>query len=379
MPHYLDNNATTQLDARVFERMRPFMVGPYGNPSSAHRYGRVARAAIDKARAQVAALVDAQPNQVLFTSGGSEANNLVIQGVLARSPKARMLVSAIEHPAILEPAAREQQRGRPVAQIPVDEQGLIDQCRYRELLAESTALVSIMWANNETGVLQDMALLTEQAHADGALMHSDAVQAAGKIPLSFRESGLDLMSLAAHKLHGPKGMGALLLKKQVDLTPLMLGGGQEEGLRPGTENLAAIVGFGAAAELAGEELENRHAHMAKLSRLLREQLDALAEQHNISVFAAEAPRLPNTLQFSVAGITGETLLLELDRRGVAISSGSACATGKAEPSHVLLAMGIDPVTAEGAIRVSFSKDNKAADVDALMQALSDIVRGLPKR
>lgn len=370
---YCDNNATTRLDERVLKAMLPYLRDTYANPSSLHQPGRAARAAIDTARDQVAQLVSAHPSQVLFTGGGTEANNMAIKGLAARLKSGRILVSAIEHPAVLEPGQMLTRSGWQVEQIPVDAQGRLDEQAYRWLLDKGEVrIVACMFANNETGVLQDIPEISALARQHGALMHCDAVQAAGKIPLSYRESGAHTMSLSAHKIHGPKGMGALILDKGLDIEALHHGGSHERGLRGGTENTAAIVGFGVAAALAVQELEQRSAHTQALRDHLEHGLTALS---SVQVFAAGAQRLPNTLQFAVTGFDGESLLMALDRYGIAVSSGSACASGSVEPSHVLLAMGLSAEVAKGAIRVSFGKDNTLAEVDQLLSALAQIIQG----
>lgn len=373
MSIYCDNNATTRLDERVLEAMLPYLRDTYANPSSLHQPGRAARAAIDTARDQVARLVNAHPSQVLFTGGGTEANNMAIKGLAARLKPGRILVSAIEHPAVLEPGQILTRNGWQVEQIPVDAEGRLDEQAYRVLLEEGEVrIVACMLANNETGVIQDIPRISALAREHGALMHCDAVQAAGKIPLSYRASGAHTMSLSAHKIHGPKGMGALILDKGLDIEALHHGGSHERGLRGGTENTAAIVGFGVAATLAVQELEQRSAHTQALRDHLEHGLTALS---SAQVFAAGAQRLPNTLQFAVAGFEGESLLMALDRYGIAVSSGSACASGSVEPSHVLLAMGLSAEVAKGAIRVSFGKDNTLAEVDELLSALAQIIQG----
>jgi cysteine desulfurase len=371
MPIYLDNNATTQLDVRVLEAMTPWLSGPFGNPSSVHGFGRLARGAIDTARQQVAVLVGVSPDQVTFTSGGTEANNIALQGVLAASPVKRLVVSPTDHPCVVEPAEMLAERGAELDWLPVSESGVVNEADFAASLSKPAALVSIMLANNETGLIQDIPTLAAIARERGAPMHCDAVQAAGKIPVSFNELGVQLMSLSAHKIYGPKGVGALVLDKAVDIKPVVQGGGQERGLRAGTENVAAIVGFGAAAELALAELDQRSA----ASQTLIDQLDAgLAVMPQITVFADGEMRLPNTRQFALAGWEGEALLMELDRRGIAVSSGSACHSGTGEPSHVLMAMGIDRDVAYGAIRVSLGVHNTSAEIDTLLQTLQELVR-----
>lgn len=371
MPSYLDNNATTQVDQRVLEAMQPWLAGPFGNPSSVHRFGRLARGAIDTARQQVASLVGVSSSQITFTSGGTEANNLAVQGVLAASMHKRLIVSPTDHPCVVEPAQVLEANGIDVKWLPVSATGKISSSGLEAALSKPAALVSVMLANNETGFIQNIAELSALAGQHGAPFHCDAVQAVGKFPVSFDDLGVQLMSLSGHKIYGPKGVGALVLDKSVDIKPIVQGGGQESNLRPGTENVAAIVGFGAAAELAVLELEARREHMQKLI----DQLDTgLAAMPTVQVFANGELRLPNTRQFSMRGWEGEALLMELDRRGIAVSSGSACHSGTGEPSHVLMAMGIERDIAYGAIRVSVGQYNNEADIDTLLSALRECVR-----
>jgi len=372
MPTYLDHNATTHLDSRVLEAMLPYLSGPSANASSLHRYGRIARDAVEQARMQVALLVGCEAKEIVWTSGGTEANNLALKGAVAGEPVSRVLYGATDHPAVMEAAESLVQAGWGVEPIAVDARGLFDfDLLAAQIAAGPVRLVCAMRANNETGVIQDVARAAALAHAAGALMHVDAVQAVGKIAVDILELDADLLSLSAHKIYGPKGAGALVVRSHVDMKPIQHGGAQERGLRGGTENVAAIVGFGAAAELARLELEERTARVLAL----RERLEAgLRARPDALIFGSGAPeRVPNTLQFAIAGWDGEALLMALDRKGFAVSSGSACASGSGEPSHVLLAMGHDRVTAKGAIRVSFGKDNGPGDVDGFLGALSQIV------
>jgi cysteine desulfurase len=370
----LDHNATTPLDERVLEAMLPYLRGPYANPSSPHRFGRAARDAIEAARAQVAALVGADPGEVIFTSGGTEANNLAVKGVALAAPPGRLLYSAVEHPCVLEPMRALAARGWRVEAMAVDGEGRVDAGAFeRQLAGGDVRLVSCMVANNETGVIQDVARLAALARGAQAVFHADAVQAAGKIPVSFPASRAHLMSLSAHKIHGPKGAGALVADAAVPLEPLLHGGGQERQRRGGTENVAAIVGFGVAAELARVELAARMAH----ARRLRDRLQGwLAALPGIVLFGARAERLPNTLQFAVPGVHSATLLGLLDKQGFAVSSGSACASGTDEASPVLLAMGVPAELALCAIRVSLGKDNTESDVDRFAAALRELLAGL---
>jgi cysteine desulfurase len=374
MPIYLDNNATTHLDPRVLEAMLPCLSGPAANASSLHRYGRLARDAVEAARAQIAQLVGAQPAEVIWTSGGTESNNLAIKGVADNLAPARLLYGATEHPAVMEAAESLVSRGWDVQAIAVDTLGrVVDAALEAQLARGGVRLVSLMRANNETGVIQDIARHAPAIHAAGAWLHVDAVQAAGKIAVDMAELGADLMSLSSHKIYGPKGIGALIVRAEVELRPLLHGGAQERGRRGGTENVAAIAGFGRAAELVMQELDERAAHLLPLRQRLEAGLRAIP---GMLIFGDGAERLPNTCQFALAGYDGEALLMQLDRRGIAVSSGSACASGSGEPSHVLIAMGYDAVTAKGAIRVSLGKDNSAEDIDRLLAVLAEIARSL---
>jgi len=364
---YLDHNATTPLDERVLEAMLPWLRGGWGNPSSVHAQGRAARAALEQAREQVAALAGAHPSQVIFTSGGTEANNAALKGVAARLPGARLAASAVEHASVQQPLAALGRAGWTVASIPVTDQGQVTAQAVEAALRDGARLVSVMWANNETGVVNAIGTIAGVVRAAGAVLHTDAVQALGKLPVDFAASGAHLMSVSAHKLNGPKGVGALLVDKAVDLEPLLHGGGQEKGRRGGTENLAGIVGFGRAAELAQAELAARSSRMSALRQRLEHGLREQVPQ--AVVFAAQAERLPNTVFLALPGIDGETLLLELDRQGLALSSGAACGSGYSEPSHVLRAMGVTADLARCAVRVSLGAGNTEHDVDTLIAVL----------
>lgn len=376
MAVYLDHNATTPLDPAVLAAMLPYLQSRYGNPSSVHGPGREARAAIDEAREQVAALVGAHPSQVIFTSGGTEANNLAIKGIAnACDPGGNheLAISAVEHASVIAPARALERNGWRLRTIAVDADGRVPPERFAAALGPSTRLVSVMAANNETGVVQDIGTLAETARTHGAWMHTDATQAAGKTALDFEASGVQMMTLSAHKLYGPKGIGALIVDKRLDLAPLLEGGGHEAGRRSGTENVAAIVGFGTAAERARAGLVERQAHMSALRLRLEECLREIA---GVELVAADAPRLCNTVCFSVRGIDGEAMLMQLDRRGFAVSSGSACDSGTAAPSHVLLAMGIAEEVARCALRASLGKDSTLAEVEEFAAALAAEVRTL---
>ena len=364
---YFDHNATTPIDDRVLEAMLPFLKSFYGNPSSLYRHGRIVRSAIDAAREHVATLVDVPSSQVIFTSGGTESNTLAL-ATLALS--GRLAISAIEHPSITEPALRLQRQGAQLDIIPVDANGLITQVAIDKVIKEKPGLVSIMLANNETGVIQNLALYASQLRANDITVHTDAVQALAKIPLSFSQIGVHLMSLSSHKIYGPKGCGALVFEKGTEIKPLFLGGGQEQALRAGTENVAAIVGFGKAAELAKAELAQRSEHLLDLRNLLEEGLKTIP---GLTIFAGQANRLPNTVQFGIPGMDGEMLLMKLDQKGIAVSSGSACASGGSTPSPVLIAMGVDAGLAKSAIRISLGMANTADEIVEFINLLKTLV------
>ena len=367
MAVYLDNNATTALDERVLQAMLPYMGQVTGNPSSVHRFGRLQRDAIEQARESVARLVGARAEQVVFTSGGTESNNLLINGFYQQGRDNRIAVSAIEHMSLLEPA---QNLGTMVDIIQADENGHIDRSALEQVVDEKTSLVSVMTANNETGVIQGLSPLVDFAAENNCFFHTDATQAAGKIALDFAGSGMHAMTISAHKLYGPVGVGALVIDKRLPIKKLQFGGSQEKNLRAGTENVPAIVGFGKAAELAVAEMQANAQHV----QVLRDALEkGLKDFSGVSVFSEQAERLPNTVQFGVNGFDGETLLMQLDRKAIAVSSGSACTSGKTEPSHVLKAMKVPDALANSAIRVSFGKNNTMSDVDELLAALHDII------
>lgn len=374
-PAYLDYNATTPVDERVFAAMLPFFVQRCGNPSSRHEYGRAARMAVDAARQQVATALGAHPTEIVFTSGGSEANNLFVKGAAGAMKPGVVAVSAIEHPCVREPARALTRSGWTLREIAVDGEGRVRDDDFDAALQQKPGLVSVMLANNETGVVQDVAALAERAKPSRCWFHSDAVQALGKLPLDFRSlnaAGVHALTVSAHKIGGPKGAGALALDKRVDLRPLIDGGGHERGLRSGTENVPAIVGFGAACELAVARLSQN----ARCLVQLREQLERGLAAQGATIFGRAVPRLPNTVYFGLAGIDGETLVAKLDRAGFAVASGAACSSANPEPSHVLLAMGVEPQLARSAVRVSLGADSSADIVDNFLLALADTLRQL---
>ncbi len=369
---YFDHNATTRIDDGVLDAMLPYFREGYGNASSSHSLGLMARRAINRAREQVAQAVNVQPSQVIFTSGGSEANNLFIRGVSDSLRSSALAISTIEHPCILRPAQELMRRRNEKWQLHhlmVDESGRIKVEGAANILTEANpALVSVMLANNETGVVQDVATIVGIAKEQGAWVHTDAVQAFGKIPVNFEELGVHAMTLSAHKIYGPKGAAALIIDPRLPIKPLIYGGGHENGLRSGTENVPAIVGFGAACELAMSRMTELAAHTARLRHHLEQGLLAMGAR----IFGLDAPRLPNTCYFALPDIEGDTLVVRLDKNGFAVASGAACSSATPGKSHVLEAMGVSPVLARCAVRVSFGVGNTTAEVDAFLAAVKRI-------
>jgi cysteine desulfurase len=374
-PVYFDHNATTPLDPEVLQAMLPYLSGQFGNASSRHEYGRAARRAIDEARAKVAVAVGAHDTEVVFTSGGSEANNLFVKGAAACLKAGVLAVSAIEHPCVTRSAEQLVRRGWILHKLAVDAEGRIDAEKYRAVLAQEPKLVSVMLANNETGVLQDIAALAAQGKAAGACFHTDAVQALGKIPLDFRRltaAGVQAMTISSHKIGGPKGAAALVLDKRVELEPQIAGGGHERGLRSGTENVAAIVGFGVACELSVLRLSEVAPRLIALRGCLEHGLAGMGA----ALFGAGAERLPNTVYFALPDLDGETLVGQLDRCGFAVASGAACSSANPEPSHVLQAMGVAAQLARGAVRISLGAENTLSQVDDFLKTLQATVSKL---
>ncbi|MDR0737079.1 MAG: cysteine desulfurase [Zoogloeaceae bacterium] len=369
-PVYLDHNATTPLDTRVLEAMLPYLETQYGNASSRHEYGREARRAMDVARQQVAAAAGAHPAEIIFVSGGSEANNLFMKGAAAAFGRegGTVAFSAIEHPCALNAARQLARQDWRLIELPVDAAGRVTRAGVAEALAQKPRLWSVMLANNETGVLQEVAAFAASAQEQGGgWFHSDAAQVLGKLPLDFRalnQAGVHALTLSAHKAYGPKGAAALVADRRLDIIPLIAGGGQEGGLRAGTENVAAIVGFGAACELAASRLDSLSVRLRRLQTRLEAGLVLLGA----TLFGADAPRLPNTSYFSFAGVEGETLLTRLDRAGFAVASGAACSSANPNPSHVLMAMGVPEDLARGALRVSLGVGTNDEQIDAFLLA-----------
>ena len=373
---YLDHNATTPLDPEVRAAMEASQ-DSFGNPSSIHAAGQEARRIIDLARARVAGLIGAQPDEILFTSGGTEANNLAILGGAAAataSGRQHIVASAIEHQAVLNPCRQLAKIGHPFTLLPVDSEGVIQQEAMDIALRDDTALVSVMLANNDTGAIQPVAEITRRSRSKGAVVHSDAIQAIGKIPVNVTTLGVDLLSLSAHKLHGPKGAGALFVRGGTKLTPICFGGRHERGLRPGTENVAAIAGFGQACELAAQRLDEDAARLAALRAWFEDEV--LRRVPGARINGSQAPRLPNTSSIAFDGIDGEVLVINLDLLGVAVSTGAACSNADHEPSHVLLAMGRSPAEARSTIRVSLGRTNREEELSRAIACLCQAVKAM---
>jgi cysteine desulfurase len=374
---YLDNNATTRVDPKVVEAMLPFFTEQFGNASSKHDFGEEASGAVRAARREVGELIGAAPEtEIVFTSSGTEAGNTAILSALeTQAGRNEVITSQVEHPAILALCEDLEKMGRAkIHRIPVDTNGRLDIESYRRALGANTACVSLMWANNETGVVFPIEQVAALAHEAGALFHSDAVQAAGKIPIDVRKTQIDLLSFSAHKLHGPKGIGALYVRKGVPLQPLIRGGRQERGRRAGTENVPAIVGFGKAAEAARYSLADDMPRVLNLRDDLERRL--LAQIENALVIGDRGSRVPTTLNIAFEYLESDPILVLLNKRGIAASSGSACAAGSMEPSHVLRAMRVPYTAAHGAVRFSLSRETTADDIDRVLDVMPGIITKL---
>ena len=376
---YFDHNATTPVAADVLEAMLPFLADNYGNPSSIHSFGQQARADLEQARAEVARLLNCRANEVVFTSGGTEADNLAVLGGV-RAARARnggrkhVVTSQIEHHAVLEACQALQKEGVEVTYLRVGSDGVLDPDEVRRALRPETVLVTVMYANNEIGTIQPIAEIAALARAHGALMHTDAVQAAGKIPLDVKALGVDLLTISGHKMYGPKGVGALYARRPTRLEPLSYGGHHERDRRPGTENVAGIVGLGRAVELTRRSLAAESARLAALrDRLERGILERVEEA---AVNGDPTRRVPNTSSICFDYVEGEALVIALDLKGVACSTGAACSSGAIEPSHVLTAIGLRSEQARASLRFSLGRQNTEAQVDQLLEILPPVVAHL---
>jgi cysteine desulfurase len=372
---YFDNNATTKVDPLVFEEMKPYFCELYGNPSSMHTFGGQVAVNIRNSREKVAAILGCEPSEIIFTSCGTESDSSAIFGTLSVYPQKRKIItSRVEHPAVLSVCRELENRGYTVVEIGVDALGRLDMAQFEHEIDENTAVVSVMYANNETGVIFPIEKIAEMAKVKGSVFHTDAVQAVGKIPLNLSKSNIDLLSISGHKLHAPKGVGVLYVRKGTRLAPFMLGGHQEGGRRAGTENVASIIGLGKACEIALKYMDDENTGVKKLrdkleSSLLKACTDAI-------VNGDIQNRLPNTTNISFKYIEGEAILLMLNRFGICASSGSACTSGSLEPSHVLRAMGVPFTAAHGSIRFSLSRYNTEEEVDLVIDKMPAIVSRL---
>ena len=374
---YLDNSATTKVDEKVLEAMYPFFSEKYGNPNSLHEWGREARSAVDHARTQVAELIGAQPKDIIFTGGGSEADNLAIKGATwARKEKGgHIITSAIEHHALHDTVRWLAKMGYDYTFLPVDKYGMIDPKDLEEAIRPDTFLTSIMFANNEIGTIEPVTELGEICRKHNVLFHTDGVQATGHIKIDVTKLPIDMMTMAAHKMYGPKGVGGLYVRKGLKLTPVIHGGGQELGLRSGTENTAGLVGFGMAAELAANRLVNGEIDNER--RLRDKLIDGLLARIPESMLTGHrTERLPYHASLCIKYIEGEGMLLMMDAMGIGVSSGSACTSGSLEPSYVLLATGLDHATAHGSVRMTLSKDLTDEDIDYVIEQFPPIVERL---
>ena len=371
---YLDNAASTQIHEDVLNSMLPYLKEQYGNPSSIHRYGRLTRKAIHKARKQIASLINADPAEILITSGGTESNNTVLMGISSQFSSGQIITSSIEHDAILEPCKKLVSNGFQVDYLPVDKSGMIDLSDLKNIISENTRLVSIMFGNNEVGTIQPIVEIGKICHKHNILFHTDAVQAVGKLPVDVSELGVDLLSISSHKLHGPKGIGALYIKNDVKINPLILGGGQEFRLRSGTENVASIVGFGQACEIAQNNLSKNILYVKKLQTLLVERvLDQIPE----TTFNGHSEfRLSNNAHFTFLGVNGEDLIIKLDEYGIAASTGSACSVNTQKSSHVLESMGFSLEQITGSLRLTVGIFNTENEIKETVNILKKVVAEL---
>jgi len=372
---YLDNNATTQVSAEVLAAMMPYFGRLYGNPSSMHTFGGQVGIKVREAREQVAALLGASPDEIIFTSCGTESDNTAIRSALATYPERRhIVISRVEHPAVRSLCAHLAKEGCRVTELPVDSEGRLNMEAYERSLTPDTAIVSLMWANNETGVIFPVEKASRMAHERGIPFHTDAVQAVGKIPINMEKNAIDMLSLSGHKLHAPKGIGVFYLRRGTRFSPFMIGGHQERERRGGTENVPSIIGLGKACELAAAYMEEENTRVRELRDKLENEL--LARIPNSRVNGDRVNRLPNTTNISFEFVEGEGILLMLDRYGICASSGSACTSGSLQPSHVLRAMGVPFTMAHGSIRFSLSIKNTEEEIDLVIETLPEIIRRL---
>ena len=371
---YLDNAASTQIHSDVLDSMLPFLKEQYGNPSSIHRYGRLSRKAIHKARKQIASLINADPAEILITSGGTESNNTVLIGISSQFPDSQIITSSIEHDAILEPCKKLISNGFQVNYLSVDKSGMINTMDLKNIISKKTSLVSIMFGNNEVGTIQPISEIVKICHENKVVFHTDAVQAVGKIAIDVKELGVDLLSISSHKLHGPKGVGALYIKDGVKIDPVILGGGQEFRLRSGTENVASIIGFGQACEIAQNHLVENISLIKKLQTLLVQKV--LDEIPETTFNGHSKSRLSNNAHFTFLGVNGEDLIIKLDEYGIAASTGSACSVNTQKASHVLESMGFSLEQITGSLRLTVGIFNTEKEINETVDILKKTVEEL---
>jgi cysteine desulfurase len=371
---YLDNAASTKILEEVLESMIPYLKDQYGNPSSIHRYGRQAHKAIEKARTQVANLINADPSEILFTSGGTESNNTALYGIAKKNPGSRIITSSIEHDAILEPCKRLEKDGFDLIYLPVNNFGLVDPLILKNNISENTSLVSIMFGNNEVGTIEPIFDFVNICKEKNIIFHTDAVQAIGKIPIDVKELGIDLLSISSHKINGPKGVGALYIKAGISIDPVILGGGQEKGLRSGTENVANIVGFGKACELSRITMTKNISKMRELRDYLSKKI--IHEIPQVVLNGHPETRLPNNIHLTFLGVNGEDLLIKLDEYGIAASTGSACSVQIQKASHVLQAMGFSHEQITGSLRLTLGILNNFEEMNKTVEILKNVVKEL---
>jgi len=371
---YLDNAASTQIHENVLNSMLPYLKEHYGNPSSMHRYGRLAHKAIEKARKQIASLINAEPSEILLTSGGTESNNTALRGIAMKNTSGQIITSSIEHDAILEPCKKLTQNGFDVDYLPVNQFGMVECSDLQNHISEKTSLVSIMFGNNEVGTIQPIVEIAKICNEHKIPFHTDAIQAVGKIPIDVKELDIDLLSISSHKLYGPKGIGALYIKNGIDIDPVILGGGQERGLRSGTENVASIVGFGKACEISQNNLNENISKMKKLRDILVEKV--LDEIPEVIFNGHPQSRLPNNAHFTFFGVNGEDLIIKLDEYGIAASTGSACSVNTQKASHVLQAMGFSHEQITGSLRLTIGIFNDQKEIEQTVDVLKKVVEEL---
>ena len=369
---YLDNAASTQIHDEVLDSMLPYLKEQYGNPSSIHRYGRLAHKAVEKSRKQVAELINADPSEILFTSGGTESNNTALSGML--KPDSQLITSSIEHDAILEPCKKLEQLGFKISYLPVDKFGTVNTTDLKNQISEKTCLVSIMFGNNEVGTIEPIEEITKICNENSIYFHTDAVQAIGKIPIDVKKLGIDLLSISSHKINGPKGIGALYIRNGVSIDPVILGGGQEKGLRSGTENVANIVGFGKACEISKSNLDQNLTYVKKLRDYLVTKV--LSEIPHVTLNGHPENRLPNNAHFTFLGVNGEDLIIKLDENGIAASTGSACSVHTQKASHVLQSMGFSHEQITGSLRLTIGVFNTQNEIDQTVEILKKVVKEL---